>query len=76
MSLHNICAILWNFALFDTIFSVVHIPSHCNIELCHYKNKAAKPILDFIFIPNPALGTVCLVLWWKEDTFRMLVCMP
>ena len=42
MSLQNICAILWNFALFDTIFSVVDIPSHCILELCHNQDGMDK----------------------------------
>ena len=67
MSLQNICAMLWNFALFDTIFSVVDIPSFCILELCHNQDGMDKQsIIRFLYVPNPELGTVCLGLRWKE----------
>ena len=42
MSLQNICAILWNFALFDTIFSVVDIPNLVECLKDLYQNQTAE----------------------------------
>ena len=50
MSLQNICEMFWNFALFDTIFSVVDIRSHCNLEMAWKKMITRQTLL-----PSPSL---------------------
>ena len=86
MSLQNICAISWNFVLFDTIFSVVNFPSHFNIDVVSQPGwhgytgtqdiHCCQVHHWFDLCPKPC--TWYKLPWglrWKEEIFGMLVCM-